>query len=75
MRDTVINVSGSRPDPAELNQHGIDLTRFEPDAAHATACASELGLEGKLIFARFPSDLRPALPQIADDAVPRDRGS
>ena len=50
MRDTFINVYGCRPDHVEVIEHGIDLSRFDPDATNGTAVRSELGLDGKLVF-------------------------
>jgi glycosyltransferase involved in cell wall biosynthesis len=50
MRDTFINVYGCPPDHVELIEHGIDLSRFDPDATRGSAVRSELGLDGKLVF-------------------------
>jgi glycosyltransferase involved in cell wall biosynthesis len=50
MRDTFVNVYGCRPDHVEVIEHGIDLSRFDPDAIDGTAVRSELGLDGKLVF-------------------------
>ena len=50
MRDTFVNVYGCRPDRVEVIEHGIDLSRFDPDAADGTKVRAELGLTGKLVF-------------------------
>ena len=50
MRDTFIDVYGCRPDHVELIEHGIDLTRYDPDTASGTDVRAELGLDGKLVF-------------------------
>jgi glycosyltransferase involved in cell wall biosynthesis len=41
---------GCRPDRVEVIEHGIDLSRFDPDSTDGSAVRSELGLEGKLVF-------------------------
>jgi glycosyltransferase involved in cell wall biosynthesis len=50
MRDTFVNVYGCRPDRVEVIEHGIDLSRYDPDATNGTEVRSELGLDGKLVF-------------------------
>jgi glycosyltransferase involved in cell wall biosynthesis len=50
MRDTFVNVYGCRPDRVEVIEHGIDLTRFDPDAVDGAEVRAELGLDGKLVF-------------------------
>lgn len=50
MRDTFVDLYGCRPDRVEVIEHGIDLSRFDPDATSGSAIRSELGLNGKLVF-------------------------
>jgi glycosyltransferase involved in cell wall biosynthesis len=50
MRDTFVELYGCRPDRVEVIEHGIDLSRFDPDATDGAAVREELGLEGKLVF-------------------------
>jgi glycosyltransferase involved in cell wall biosynthesis len=50
MRDTFVNVYGCRPDRVELIEHGIDLSRYDPDLTDGTRVRAELGLNGKLVF-------------------------
>jgi len=50
MRDTFIEVYGCRPDHVEVIEHGIDLSRFNPDAIDGAGVRAELGLDGKLVF-------------------------
>jgi glycosyltransferase involved in cell wall biosynthesis len=50
MRDTFVDLYGCRPDHVEVIEHGIDLSRFDPDATDGTEVRHELGLEGKLVF-------------------------
>lgn len=50
MRDTFVRLYGCPPDHVELIEHGIDLSRFDPDATDRNGVRAELGLEGKLVF-------------------------
>ena len=50
MRDTFVEVYGCPPDHVEVIEHGIDLSRFNPDATEGTKVRAELGLDGKLVF-------------------------
>src|SRR5436190_7612728 len=50
MRDTFINLYRCPPDHVELIEHGIDLSRMDPDATDGGAVRAELGLDGKLVF-------------------------
>jgi glycosyltransferase involved in cell wall biosynthesis len=50
MRDTFVELYGCRPDRVEVIEHGIDLTRFDPETTDGAAVRRELGLEGKLLF-------------------------
>ena len=50
MRDTFIDVYGCRPDHVEVIEHGIDLSRFDPEATSGAKVRSELGLADKLVF-------------------------
>jgi glycosyltransferase involved in cell wall biosynthesis len=50
MRDTFVSRYGCRPDRVEVIEHGIDLSRFNPDAIDGADVRAELGLNGKLVF-------------------------
>jgi glycosyltransferase involved in cell wall biosynthesis len=50
MRDTFVNVYGCCPDRVEVIEHGIDLSRFDPEAIDGADVRTELGLDGKVVF-------------------------
>ena len=50
MRHTCVDLYGCPPDHVELIEHGIDLSRFDPQTANREAVREELGLDGKLVF-------------------------
>ncbi len=49
MRDTFVRVYGCRPENVVVIEHGLDLGRFDPQAAAGSGVRRELGLEGKLV--------------------------
>ena len=50
MRDTFINVYRCRPEKVEVIEHGLDLTRFDPQRVDGSAVRAELGLGDRLVF-------------------------
>ena len=50
MRDTFVDLYGCPRDHVEVIEHGIDLSRYDPDATDGAEVRSQLGLDGKLVF-------------------------
>jgi glycosyltransferase involved in cell wall biosynthesis len=50
MSRTFVDLYGCPPDHVETIEHGIDLSRYEPDSVSGAALRSELGLHGKVVF-------------------------
>lgn len=50
MRDTFVDVYGCDSDHVAVIEHGLDLTRFDPQRTDHETVRTELGLTGKLVF-------------------------
>lgn len=50
MSETFLGTYGCPPGHVETIEHGIDLSRLDPDATSGAGVRSELGLDGKLVF-------------------------
>jgi glycosyltransferase involved in cell wall biosynthesis len=50
MGETFVNLYGCDPGRVEVIEHGLDLTRFDPERTDRNAVRAELGLEGKLVL-------------------------